>query len=114
MKRPPTARCEMIPQRFNARNVGVIPGRACFAMPPRLMMGGMGRRTRMPVLLDMPNKHGHRSTAAHATQSTHQLSLAGALPGPGRLCERTRRGRRKIFIQPRAQLLPGEEAGFVG
>jgi hypothetical protein len=30
-------------------------------------MGGMGRRTRMPVLPGLMKKHGHRSTAAHAT-----------------------------------------------
>jgi hypothetical protein len=31
--------------------------------------GGMGRRTRMPVLLVQSKRHGHRSTAAHATHT---------------------------------------------
>src|SRR5436190_23300675 len=31
-------------------------------------MGGMGRRTRMPVLFPPAKEHGHRSTAAHANQ----------------------------------------------
>src|SRR5438045_5291513 len=34
---------------------------------PFLKKGGMGRRTRMPVLIPRCRQHGHRSTTPHAT-----------------------------------------------
>src|SRR5213595_215913 len=38
--------------------------------------GGMGRRTRMPVLFPTHKPHGHRRTAAHAT---HQRGIDGVV-----------------------------------
>src|SRR5215208_7841839 len=54
---------------------GAAPLVVCNCEDYNAQMGGMGRRTRMPVLFPCRKKHGHRSTAAHATQIDVEMSM---------------------------------------
>src|ERR1051325_11325217 len=50
-------------------------------------MGGMGSGTPMPVSSRQPNKHGHASTPAHATQQ----ASTGMANSASQFCTRPRR-----------------------